>query len=157
MPMYRYWCRTCERSVARMSTIAKRVATVECPQCEATCKRQVGCNIPTPRAMTLHSVAMGVAPNQILEAKAYAEAHGLTGFQFDENGDLDFAGKRARRDFAEVHGFHDNDGGYGDPTPTSESRKEEIEYEDVEKGWGQVESGDDASDGGFREPLFLDS
>lgn len=157
MPLYQYWCRACKRTSADWASMSEMKKKIRCVDCGRHIRRLLSCNIPAPKALgTIHSNAMGVMPEQVPEARAYAISHGLTGFEFDKDGDLDFADKKARRDFAEVHGFHDIDAGYSDPTPTTENRKEEIEHEDVDNGTAHI-SGNDTADvgGGCSDPIFL--
>ncbi len=98
--------------------------------------RLIGCQISPPSTRNITSEAMGVWPGQQAEATAYANFKGCTGFNYDKTGKLHFSGgKSARKYFAEAHGFSDRDAGYGDPTPQSQSKLEEMQHDDIERGF----------------------
>ena len=64
----------------------------------------------------LPSVAASCHRDQVEEYREEARKHGLTGLEYDNNGNAFFTdrGDAGRRGWMKLTGRHDNDGGYGD-------------------------------------------
>lgn len=67
-----------------------------------------------PGTWPQHSDALGVHPDQIPEAAEVARRHGVP-TNFDADGCAVLTGPAHRKKLAELYGFFDKNGGYGDP------------------------------------------
>lgn len=62
----------------------------------------------------LVSDSLGVHPDQIPEVQGYLEQHGVH-CDFTPGGRAVLESRKHRKQVARIRGYHDNDGGYGDP------------------------------------------
>jgi len=73
-----------------------------------------GLMIETTWSKPVLSDAMGVHPNQIQGCVEDARKRGIE-IEFAPDGRQVFRSRKARKEYCRSEGFHDNDGGYGDP------------------------------------------
>jgi hypothetical protein len=62
----------------------------------------------------LISDGCGVMKSQVPEAREMVRKHNIQGAQVQDNGQIRFTSRRARKEFLQRRGLCDNEGGYGD-------------------------------------------
>ena len=62
----------------------------------------------------LISDGCGVMKSQVSEARKMIRQHSIQGAQVQDNGQVRFTSRRARKEFLQRRGLVDNDGSYGD-------------------------------------------
>jgi len=62
----------------------------------------------------LISEGCGVHRTQVEETRTLIRQHGIQGAQVTPSGQIRFTSRRARKEFLQLRGLCDNDGGYGD-------------------------------------------
>lgn len=67
-----------------------------------------------PYAQPLVSMAAGVHPDQVAEANAHLQKHGVKGARYRPDGQAEFDSRQGRREFGRATGYYDADAGYGD-------------------------------------------
>lgn len=72
------------------------------------------CQSNTAWSTPLVSIAAGCHPSQAKEFNELARKHGLTGVYYNQRGECEFSSRRQRREWNEIRGLHDKDGGYSD-------------------------------------------
>lgn len=70
--------------------------------------------IPAPGNWPMVSDAMSTHPKDAQAFNQVAASAGITGVYYDSNGDCHLSDRKARRQWMQVRGLRDNDGGYGD-------------------------------------------
>lgn len=81
--------------------------------------------ITKPSDGTFRSDALAVHPDQIPEALADAQRRDVK-IAFEGDGTAVWKSRRDRKNYCEAYGYHDKDGGYGDPQP---GKNKHLNYE----------------------------
>lgn len=116
MPTYCYACECGEKFVRVLPAISCR-KRVRCPACSRTAGRDFIAEHSTaahhPGNWPLVSLAAGVHPSQVDEARTRAKNAGVP-TDFTPDGRVVFKSRQHRKEYCQLRGFHDNDGGFGD-------------------------------------------
>lgn len=72
--------------------------------------------VPSDSAWPMHSYALGVRPEQRMEAQEHSRDIGVP-TEFDRKGDAVFRNRKHRKRYCKAAGFFDRDAGYGDAAP----------------------------------------
>lgn len=117
MPQYDYACPNGHR-FTEFRPMAECAVKPKCPECQQPAERDFcaehGGVFHRAGLWPMKSQALGVMPSQIKEAKDYAAKHGVS-VDFTPDGDAILTSRKNRREYAELYGMYDKNGGYGDP------------------------------------------
>jgi putative FmdB family regulatory protein len=120
MPAYLYKCRKCGRTETVVCSFEDRprMAPARCEECDGEMVRNFGGEHRgtrhKPGNWPILSDALGCNPSQIQESMEVASKHGVP-TEFTPDGRAILTGPAHRKAYARLYGFHDRNGGFGDP------------------------------------------
>ncbi|MBN1460881.1 MAG: hypothetical protein JXA57_15215 [Armatimonadetes bacterium] len=116
MPAYHFNCDKCGRREVRLAPHDQVPRRVKCSKCGAYAHRVFGAQVAATLGRQMISMAAGVDPSQVDEARRQSVEMGVP-TDFTPDGDAIFTSRSHRKRYCEKVGLHDRDGGYGDPSP----------------------------------------
>lgn len=126
MPTYCFRCPECGTRRDIVCRVSQRKQKRKCLACAGrgqevvlerdflTEAKQVA--VPPPGNWPMVSSALGVHASQIREAEKAAQEAGIP-THFTKDGDAILRDRNHRKNYAELRGLYDRNGGYGDPQP----------------------------------------
>lgn len=113
MPYYQYQCESCGAQHQQYFMVAEYQDQIDC-ECGNKAGRRYGANTASRAAWPMYSDAMGVHPQQVDEFHKDSVRRGVP-TEFTRDGRAIFESASHRKRYCREYGFHDRNGGYGDP------------------------------------------
>lgn len=122
MPTYCYRQLTDDRPVEMVMSVAERekrenpdgTMAIDGVKCRRDWAAEGGGSMASTSGWPLPSLAMAVHPDQIPEYARHDAQHGVP-TAYDHTGRPVFTSRKHRKQYALSYGYHDRDGGVGDP------------------------------------------